>query len=206
MTKARTAAQRRRDKRRKISLPGAEPAPAPPHPKARTQDDPRKTVLFARMRLMRLTDTPENRQLAAHPAAGCEPGRAILTQEPPDQHARLWGAVLHMARVVVQYDRACGAPHRHAQCLRILAPVDHMHADATTPPTDLRTPEERDRNAVAEWTRLHGWLWPLPYEARAAAWLHIADQPDLPVRRWHDLRAALSAIADRIEGNARKPA
>ena len=213
MTKARTKAQRRR---KGITLPGGQNAPQRPTGRDRRHinqppEEPANNIaITARLRKLGLAETEENRDIAKSPMAGCAVGRAILSAPVPDGsdkdeaanfRNRLWNATKHLRRVRLAYDRACGAPHRHAQCLRVMAYVDAFEADSTTPPIDLRTPEERDRTAVNAWMAVQGWLGYCDKAARSIALLHIVDELDREVVDWPAVHRALDCVADGLQGN-----
>jgi hypothetical protein len=90
---------------------------------------------------------------AALNMAGCGVGRLILA-EPEHHRADLWNAAQHARQTQAAYDRAIGAPSRHAQVARILAPVAAFEADASSPAPDFRTTEERVRQATAAQMRV----------------------------------------------------
>lgn len=192
--------QRRANKRRAaaISLPGeprAEHVARQPDGRVKPEDA-RKTVIEARIRQCGIKDTPDARRDMADPMLGCAIGRALSGKA---NRAALWEAVCHARRTVAAYDHACGAPRRHPQVLRILAPRDVMHADAASPALDMRTPEERDRQAVAAWARMHGWLMHCDGAARTAFHRAVIDEIDAPIR---DLPGVLNVLACIAEGMA----
>ena len=182
----------------KVSLPGQPRAQQPKRqPDGRLRpEDPRKTAIDARLRQAGKDDTLDNRRDMADPMLGCAVGRAI-SDEP--NRAKLWDAICHARRTVAAYDRACGAPNRHPQVLRILAPRDVMHADAASPPLDDRTSEERDTQAVAAWMRLKGWLSHCDAPARSAFMRTVIDELDAPIS---DLAGVMNALACVVEGSA----
>jgi len=198
-TRARTAAQKRRDKRTArsatITLPGGELAPQRPKQGQRQRKEPADMVaLQARIRQTGMT--PEQ---ARHEMAGCAVGRKLMLDHIPDR-ADLWQAVKHMRKTVVAYDRSIGAPNRHAQCLRIMAPTDTMEASASSPAPDLREPEERDRQAQAAWMALKGWLSHADYSAREACTRCVMDEPDEPISDWTGVVLALRCVSEGIKG------
>lgn len=80
---------------------------------------------------------------------GCEAG-ATIARQIPDHRTRqaFWEAIQHVRAAYVAFDRAIGAPNRHAQCLRLLLPLEELHADSTTPPIDERSDEQKQDQAV----------------------------------------------------------
>lgn len=156
-------------------------------------EDPRKTAVDARLRHAKLPDTPESRADMLQARQGCAIGRAL------DGKPALWQAVCHARAVVLAYDRACGAPDRHAQVARILAPRDTLQATAETPPRDERTEDEKYRQAVAAWTRLQGWISHCDGAACTAFNRAVIDEIDAPIR---DLQGVLNVLAGIAEGLA----
>lgn len=107
---------------------------------------------------------------------GCNAGSAMaaaVTSEADRQD--LWAAIQLMRQTVAAYDRAIGAPHRHATCLRLLAPQEPMEADASSPAPDPRDDADKKRVAVAAWTRLHGWLGYTDKASASEAWRVVVD-------------------------------
>lgn len=159
------------------------------------------TALAARARHAGKTNTAENRKAVSGPEFGCSVGRAIMADriEAGDK-SDLWQAVCHMRRVWVAYDRAIGAPSRHAECLAILAPVDAMTADASSPAPDFRSQEDRDRQAVAAYMTLRGWLGHCDGAAQKAAIVWVVDMPDAPFNGYEAIKRALLCVVDGIKG------
>ena len=137
--------------------------------------------------------------MARSDMAGCEVGISLLLDNiAADHRADLWGAVKHMRRVWVAYDRALGAPNRHAACLRILLPVDRMEASASDPAPDDRPEEERYRSAISAWMAVQGWLGYCDGRARSACIAAVVD--DASVSDWAGVKLALACIADGMAG------
>lgn len=137
------------------------------------------------------------------PWYGCVAGRAMAAAESGEQARRdLWDAICHIRRVWADYGRAIGAPPRHAQCLRLLLPVDEMHADAASPPADLRTADERYRQAIAAMMQCEGWLGRT--DSAAASQCKRAVLDDVPVRDVDGLMRALRCVVDGRAGQARR--
>ena len=199
MTKARTkrqkAAQRRTARAATITLAGGETAHQRPTQGQRERKEPADMVaIHARIRQTGMT--PDQ---ARHEMGGCAVGRRLMLDHVSDR-ADLWQAVRHMRRVIVAYDRAIGAPSRHAQCLRIMLPTERMEASASSPAPDLRDPETRDRQAVAAWTALKGWLSHADYAARVACTRAVVDEPDEPISDWTGVVLALRCVVEGIKG------
>lgn len=167
MSKARTKARKLADKRRRQFGELPEVAPIP---KRKARGDRRMSEIRheadesipayqARLRQMGKTSTEANMREAKAQWQGCEAGKAMSAHINAEQErATLWDAIQHMRKVYLAYDRAMGAPPRHAQCLRIMLPLEAMEADAASPPLDDRTDEEKQRQAEAAKQALRGWL------------------------------------------------
>lgn len=170
--KARTNGQKLADKRRRsladVGLPGM---PSIGKRKARgwkrmkdiqveaVEREADIPVIAARCRQMgKNTDEAAIRAAKAE-WMGCNAGKAMASVVTGEAERReLWAAIHHMRRVQIAYDRAIGAPNRHAQCLRIMLPLEPMQADASSPPADLRTEDDKHRQAVSGWMQMQGWL------------------------------------------------
>jgi hypothetical protein len=118
-----------------------------------------------------------------------------------DERADLWQAVCHIRRVWVAYDRAIGAPSRHAQCLRILAPVDAMTTEGAT--FDDRPEEERHRAAIGAYMAVQGWLGHVDNAARSATVIAVVDDAGLP--NWQGIVRALRCVSEGIKGQRVTP-
>lgn len=168
MTKARTEAQKRRDRKARIDAAGLPALPSIKKRKARgrermkdiqTEADADIPAYAARCRHNGMPVNDATIRAAKAEWMGCNAGKAMASVVQGEaERKELWGAIHHMRKVQLAYDRAIGAPSRHAQCLRIMLPLEALHADATTPPADLRTDEDKHRQAVSAWMQLQGWL------------------------------------------------
>ena len=153
--------------------------------------------LRVRCRQAGLAATPEAIREMRAPWHGCEAGRAMAAEVRDDrERGALWDAIQHVRRTVAAYDRSVGAPARHPVCLRLLLPLEALEADASSPPTDDRTEEERSRQAVSAWMAVKGWLGHVPTATASDAWACIVD--DAPARP--GLVDALRCVADGIAG------
>lgn len=196
------AERKRRRRNRKISLPGGQQAATTTRAgQGRRNDldaDAMDTVITARIRRL----APLGRAaeaLAKTDMAGCEVGIALLLDNLGGcERADLWGAVKHMRRVWLAYDRALGAPNRHPQVARILTPVDPMTASASDPAPDDRPEAERYRSAVSAWMAVQGWLGYADGRARSACIAAVVD--DAAVSDWSGVKLALACIADGVAG------
>jgi hypothetical protein len=197
-----TGRKRRKGKAKAmISLPGetAVPQAQTTGPRRDRPADAAGTALEARCRVFGVRDTPDNRKALSAPLWGCSVGRRIL--EIGDVHrAELWNAVYHARRTQAAYDRAIGAPNRFAQVARILAPVDAMHADATSPALDTRTVEERVRQATTAQMQVEGWLGYCDNPAQSAFKHAVINAPDDPIRDWPGVLNCLWCIVEGLAG------
>ncbi len=200
------AERKRRKKAAIISMPGGESVPQRIEGAGRPRkmgEDARKTALQARCRVLGLPDTPEGLRASGEPLRGCSVGRLILT-EPEHHRADLWNATQHARKTQAAYDRAIGAPNRHAQCLRILAPVDAMQADAASPAPDDRSVEERVRDATRAQMQVEGWIGHTDSRAISAFRQAVINDPDGPVRDWQGVLSCLWCIAEGLKGETVK--
>ena len=198
-------AQRKRRKNRakaSITVPGGEAVPQtqPKDSRRGRAEDARKTALQARCRVFASADSPKDESAFSDPRWGCSVGRLILT-EPEHRRADLWNATQHARATQLAYDRAIGAPNRHAQCLRILSPVAAFEADAASPAPDYRTAEERERQAVSTWMQVQGWIGHTDSRAISAFKQAVINDPDGQVRDWPGVLACLQCIAEGLKGD-----
>jgi hypothetical protein len=193
------AEKRRRKKAAKITLPGGAEIPQRATQGRRTDLEARpapETAITARLRISGMSDTPENRKAASDALMGCSVGRRLFAEIQHPKRADLWQAVQHMRRVWAAYDRAIGAPNRHAQCLRILAPSETMTTDGFI--FDDRAPADRDRAAVSAWMTLQGWLDYVDRPARSATIAAVVD--DQAITNWSGILATLECVNEGIKG------
>lgn len=154
-------AERRRHKRAKSALP--ELAPIERKEQHRVggrfakEEDPQKTALEARQRRFGTHDTQKAKDAAQSAYLGAEIGYLIQSECKPDEAARLWdvwqayGAAERTYRI--RYIGTTGEPQGAA----IQMVPEQVQADPSMR-VDLREPEERDRQAVANWMRWQGLL------------------------------------------------
>lgn len=187
--------------------------------KAEREFEAQENNLRARCSEIGWKPTPANLFAMRPPMAGCNAGRAIMLHTMNEAAMRahfpdldfaergkaalelrqdLFNAVTHMRRVQAVYERAIGAPSRYAKSLQILLPVDEMHADASTPPLDTRTDEERLRSATSAYMAIQGWLGYVDNAAASECKAVCLD--DARVRDSAGLVLALLAIADGCAG------
>lgn len=201
-----SVAEKRRRKKNK-GMPGMGLADAPRREKnGRTsrkdkQRDPSIPALKTRCRQMGKEPTAENVRDMRAPWNGCHAGRALSQTTIPldaDDRAGLWDAICHMRRTQAAFDFAIGAPKRHAACLRLLLPVEAMEADATTPPIDERSLEERQRDATRALMQIEGWLGYVDGATAAIAKRAVID--DEEVRCPEAVVRALSCVREGMLG------
>ena len=196
------AARRRSNRRRAIiSLHGADPVAQslPTDPKREKPEDARKTALQARCRVLGIHPTQDALKAAESPLRGCSVGLRILA-EPQRHHSDLWNAVTHARRVQDRFDRAIAAPPRHAKVANILAHVSAMEADASSPPLDLRTLEERVRQDTAAHMLLEGWIRHCDNAAVSAFKHAVINAPNDPIRDWQGVLNCLWCIVEGLAG------
>lgn len=200
------AERRRRKRAAKITLPGGESIPQRIEGAGRPRNNPedaRKTALQARCRVFGARDAKDGKSASGDPLWGCSVGRMLLT-EPDTHRADLWNAAQHARKTQLAYDRAIGAPPRHAQCLRILLPLPAFEADASSPAPDFRPEEDRNRQAVAAQMRLEGWIRHNDNRAVSAFKQAVINDPDSPIRDWHGVMNCLWAIVEGLKGETVK--
>lgn len=137
------------------------------------------------------------------PWNGCEAGRAMARLIGDErERGALWDAIQHMRAVWLAYDRAMVAPHRHAQCLRLLAPTEAMQADASTPPSDPRSEAERYRQAKAARETVARWLRGVVVRDAMICISVVID--DARCRDAEALIRALRCVADGMAGREKR--
>lgn len=145
-------ATRRARKRNRISLPGGGESIAP-----RTQgqrapaENPRATVIAARLRLADISEDD-----ALLPLSGDDMGRCIMHAERGhDTRLRLWGVWQAMCAAQANYRTRILGQSGNPQGSAITMTPDPMQTD-TSLVVDIRTADERDRAAKVahtNWTR-----------------------------------------------------
>ena len=184
MTRARTAAQKRRDKRTAraatITLPGGELAPQKPTGRDRrhiNQKDPHadKVALTARARLTGCTVEEARDVLASD-----DMGRCIryMRKNPEDRRALLnvWQGI---SAAWANYCTRCLSLTPNAQSASLPMLPEPMQTDPSAR-VDLRTPDERDEAARRVWDEWNTAFNSLPVEcALAVAQASRGDGPKL---------------------------
>ena len=200
------AERKRRKIAARISLSGGETVPqridGPGRPR-NMAEDARKSALETRQRLFPKAGSGKGQTPPGDPLWGCSVGRLILT-EPEHHRPELWNATQHARATQLAHDRAIGAPNRHATCLRILAPSDAMHADASSPAPDYRTEDDKYRQAIAAQMRVEGWIGHTDNRAVSAFKQAVINDPDGPVKDWPGVLACLRCIAEGLKGETVK--
>ena len=203
-TKARTKGQRRARKRDLRDNPMALPQIPRREKDGRAhrttaERDAAHETLLARCRRAGLPPTAANIRDMRAPWWGCEAGRVIGAADmADDQRLAYWDAIQHMRRVWQEYYRVIGSAGRYPKCMSILAPVDAMQADATSPPLDTRTDEEKQRSAVAAMMRVEGWLGRVASIAAGECKRVVLD--DQPAHDAPGVIAGLCGVAEGLAG------
>ncbi|MEI4473557.1 hypothetical protein [Frigidibacter sp. MR17.24] len=208
MTYAYSKSAKRKAKKAKVEDDPFALAPVPRREKdghihrERAERDPSIKALQVRCRKMgKEISAGAIRDMRA-PWNGCKAGRAMaIMVTSADERLELWDAIQHMRRVQLSYDRAIGAPSRHAVCMRLLLPIDALEADAETPPQDERSDEEKDREAVSAWMRVRGWLgYTDTASMNCAIQTVIDDETVLDLAAARGLISALRCVSDGLTG------
>lgn len=196
-------AERRRRRAARISLAGGMSVEQPLKQGRRTDlatpKDARKTALEARCRTSGIKPTPDAMKAAESPLRGCSVGK-LIDPMPADARDALWNAVKHARKVQLAFDRAIGSPSRHAQVARIMAPATAMHADASSPAPDDRTPEERVRQATSAQMQVEGWIGHCDGRAMSAFKQAVINDPDGKVPDWEGVLNCLQCIREGLAG------
>lgn len=132
---------------------------------------------------------------------GCLAGRTMSRAADHDrERADLWDAIQYIRRTQAAYDRSIGAPNRHAQVLRLMAPPGELHADAASPPADPRSDVERAEQARRAMKVLQSWLRLAGAAAGPAMAMVVDDQRGCTSAM---LMRTLRIVSDGIKGKAR---
>lgn len=197
MSKADRAKKRAKSKAQvaKVAPIGLPPIPQIPKregngrtSRAAVPRDPHVEMLKARCRRWGIPSSRKDEM--RDPWWGCEAGGAMAKATTRlDERKALWDAICWMRRTVIAFDRAIGAPNRHAQCLRLMLPNEAMEATGDDPAPDDRTDEEKEDDAV----RGYQWLGELSARAGQAAQSE-AYRVVLDDQRARDVAALLSVL------------
>lgn len=139
--------------------------------------------LKARCRQMGKLDDNADEMRAA--MIGEDPGRALALTCDPDTAARLWQWFVDMSAAEARYHRSIGKS-LHAKTARLEVLADRFETRADDRP-DLRTQDERDRDAVTGWMRWQGYL----------GRLSAADQSAIFMVYRHGAVAVVSGVVTR---------
>jgi len=169
-------AERLRNKRRaKLDLPELAKVGNPRKLQGRArmaqiEADPeaRHTVLDARARMMGL-DPATSREEMARQAYGEAAGRAIRSFCDPDSAARLWRVYTGLTQANDRYHRMVLGVSMHPKVAKIETEPERFGTRADDQ-VDLRSEDERHRDAVNAWTRWHGYLMHLSAHEQTAIW------------------------------------
>ena len=195
-------AARKRAKRNRISLAGGETACSPRGQGMRAAKvAPDVEPLKARAIRNSLAD-PSDARL---PWFGCPAGQAMagVVKKHADRLS-LWDAIQHIRHTVATYDRAMGAPSRHAKVARILSPVSAMEADAASPAQDMRSDEERQDQAEDAIARLYESLRGVDDDTAADCLRVVAEDahcrsPELLVTSLWCVVAMMTGVTQRVD-------
>lgn len=181
MTKAKTKGQKLAERRRRAMLEAApvglpELAPIPPRRKqprhkgrfVRVGEDPRKVVLNKRCRDMGIAENRDNRRLMSLPMLEDHAGQVIYLEAKADAD-RLWQTFCRLDKVDAVYHARILGRSRHAKCGKIEFMPERLESRPDEA-TDHRSDEEKQRSAVNNWMRWHGFLGHLNASEQSAIW------------------------------------
>lgn len=177
---------------------------------ARPPEDPRRDALNARCIRFGLDPSARNREIVVAPWMGCDLGFVIEARTSGKDHmhqkARLWDVFSRWARAEATYRaRYLGQREQPAGAALQMIP-DRMETDQSAT-VDVRSPDDRDRDAVTGWMRWQGFLGHLSRDASTV--LHHARRNDGPTL-WYDGQPtpagliALAALRDLADVSERK--
>ncbi len=173
-------------------------------------EDAPRVALTARCLRFGITPTQDARRALSGQHAGSQLGMVMMREcEAPEELARLWtcwqGFCAAERTYRLRYMGQSGDPKGAS----IAVPTDRMETDQHHT-VDVRTPDQKDRDAVNNWMRWRGYVGHL--SAREATALHEAERENgKPV--WEDRRPtahglaayrALVALADVVEKAGKK--
>ena len=191
MTRARTAAQKRRDKRSArqatITLAGGEKAPQRPTGRDRRhinqkERNPMQTVLEARAR-----HTGRSVEEVRDPLYGYEIGMCIAAMIPvQNERIKLESTYTHIAASKRNWQQRYAGTSSDPQSAAIAMIPEQMQTDDSAT-IDIRDPEEKDADAKRSWYSWLDDLMKLPADQRHALRGHI-DKYALPLWNEDELR------------------
>lgn len=163
-------------------------------------EDASLAAIEARCRRAGVQATEDAMREMKAPWHGCKAGQAIHAHARSEaERQRLWTAAQHVRAAYVAMCRLKGLPLPHATCLRILLPVEAMHADAETAPADLRTEDERLWAAISGWERVKAWI--SRYGRHTAGITERCVIADQSCENTTAMLLALNVVADGLEGS-----
>lgn len=202
--------RRNKVKQKPLSLPGLAPTPRPKkRGKARMteiarEQDPQRVVLSARARMMGKENTVQNRSDMRTQALGEAAGRAIYLACDEDEAAKLWDVYAGLTATEARYSRLVLGKSLHAKCAKIEMMPERFETREDDSP-DLRSEDERHRDAVNAWARWRGYIGHLHSHQQNAIWAIARDrvQPLSEAKLTQPGRLfveALRALAEVVDG------
>ena len=200
MTRAYTKAAKRRAKK---ALPELAAVPKPKkRGKARMAEidrEPQRVALETRARLMGMTDTNAMRSQALGEAAG----RAIYLKHQPDAAARLWDTYAGLTATEQRYARLVLGKSLHAKTAKIETMPERFET-RDDDQTDLRSEDERHRDATNAWMRWRGYIGHLSSYDQSAIFCVVRGRNEPVVdakltKAGIDFVTALERLADVVD-------
>ncbi len=149
---------------------------------SRPAEDPRREALNSRCIRFGLAPNARNREIVKSPWMCCDIGFVIEASCGDREAARLWDVFARWVRAEATYRaRYLGQGEQPAGAALQMIP-DRIETDQSAT-VDVRTSDERDRDAVNAWMRWQGHLGHLPAAMRVL--LHGARRED-GAALWHD--------------------
>lgn len=144
----------------------------------KVEEDPRAAFLNARCRRFGIDQTDENRSRMAGVHLCCDLGFVLEAACKPADIAPLWDVFSRWCRAEAVYRaRYVGQREQPASAALTMVP-ETMETDPSLT-VDVRSQDERDRDAVSGWMRWQGFFGHLPAQHRTV--LHNARRQDGPV-------------------------
>ena len=151
------------DRRHKTKLPTLAPTPRRKKEgrarmaEIRVEQDPQRTALEARCRMLGQAITAEALAEARNPALEGQVGLAIHHLCQGDEAARLWGVFREWDAAEDVYFRRVLGKARHAKTAKIEMMPEALETRPDDRP-DLRSDDEKDRDASNRWAKWRGWI------------------------------------------------
>jgi hypothetical protein len=214
-SKTRRRAQKTLDKRERLKLPELAGVPRKPKAKLRGQarmveidqeraDDAQRTVLEARARMIGVNpDSREDRDEMRAQSYGDEAGRAISLYRKGEARQRLLDAYRGLTAAEERYHRIVLGKSIHAKTAKIEMEPERLETSADDAPPDLRSEDDRHRDAVNTWMRWKGYTQCLCAAHRNALWnasrgLVTLHKGDVLTPHGRAFVLALEALADEV--------